>query len=75
MSKFTHGETGSIGRLPHCWQRTVDALGACFESLCVCMDMLLFKLLVRVVISEKQKQKKNKIQKNTLLAQCCYLLF
>ena len=27
MSKFTHGEAGSIRRLPHRWQRTVEALG------------------------------------------------
>ena len=27
MSKFTQGEAGGIRRLPHRWQRTVDALG------------------------------------------------
>ena len=33
MSKFTHGEPGGIRRLPHRWQRTVDAMGDYFESL------------------------------------------
>jgi hypothetical protein len=26
LSKFTHGEANSIRRLPHRWQRTMDAL-------------------------------------------------
>ena len=33
MSEFTIGKAGGIRRLPHCWQRTVDALGDYFEGL------------------------------------------
>ena len=30
---FTHGEVRGIRRLPHRWQRTMDALGDYFEGI------------------------------------------
>ena len=50
-SKFTRGKAGGIRRLPHQWQRTVNALGDHFEGLKY--EYGIFKLLVRVVISDK----------------------
>ena len=52
MSKFTHSEAGDIRRLPHRWQRTVDAFGGIL-SRSMRTSAVFFYLLVRVVISGK----------------------
>ena len=33
VTNFSHGEVDGIGRLPQCWQRTIDRLGAYFEGM------------------------------------------
>jgi len=53
MSKFTHDEAGGIQRLPHRWLQTVNALGDYFEVQGVCMCPVFFKLLARVMITDK----------------------
>ena len=40
--KFTHGEVDGIQRVPHRWQRTVDALRDYFEILRVGANMVFF---------------------------------